>query len=581
MSMVPKDPDSSEATDRTSPEERTGISRRDLLTRAAAAAAAVAAGAVAAKAQVTGVRPGGATIPYRLPKGAMTYLDRKEYIHNMEIISYTPGVTISGGEPLMNLWARGKQRMLPGGGGWLDITEPKKPIIIGADGQRVEPGAAGRGGRGRGRGGAEGEPRAPRPGGCIAYNTRLKKWLAMSSAGQPITSSRPEFPDGQYHEEERKRSDGYKGIRGIRTWDITDPTKAKLLQEYNFGPTGWGTHMNFYDGGKYAYLAASWDDQFFFENTQRTQGSGMMVVDLTDPANVKEVSKFWIPGQRKGEEAEYYKYWFAGDGAAWNGTHCAPAVPKRIEDGGRYGYGGHGAYGFVVYDFADITKPKAAARYLWDQETPGGIPYHTVLPLIGNAAHPRHGNLVIGVGETIQADCREPVRFPRVIDISDPTKPRIIGFFPRPMPPKDAPYADFCLARGRFGTHNCQSWVAPGTARPELFTCAWDVAGARIHDLSDPTQVKEVAWYVPARDGNIEEYSTWWRGTSESTFVEWDRNLIWLATHAGTYCLSTPALGKPVLEPRKVDHWTQPFLNAGWDDATPVAFYFGRGAMQV
>ena len=63
--------------------------------------------------------------------------------------------------------------------------------------------------------------------------------------------------------------------------------------------------MNFYDGGKYAYLAAGWDDQFFFENTQRTQGSGMMVVDLTDPAKVKEVSRFWIPGQRKGEEAEY------------------------------------------------------------------------------------------------------------------------------------------------------------------------------------------------------------------------------------------------------------------------------------
>jgi hypothetical protein len=578
MSMVPKDPDSSDAADRTPPEERSGISRRSLLTGAAAAAAAMAAGVVG-KAQVTGVRPGGATIPYRLPKGAMTYLDRKEYIHNMEIISYTPGITVSVGEPLMNLWAKGKRRMLPGGGGWLDITEPKKPIIIGPDGQAVAPGAAGRG-RGGG-GGEEGGGRTPRPGGCVVYNTRLKKWLAMSSAGQPITSSRPEFPDGQYHEEERKRSDSYKGLRGVRTWDVTDPTKPVMLMEFSTGATGWGTHMNFYDGGKYGYLSAGWDDQFFFENTQRTQGSGMMMIDLTDPAKVKEVSRFWIPGQRKGEEAEYYKYWFAGDGAAWNGTHCAPSVPKRIEDGGRYGYGAHCAYGFVVYDFADITKPKAAAQYMWDQETPGGIPYHTVLPLIGTPAFPKHGNYVIGVAETIQADCREPVRFPRILDISNPNKPRIIGFFPRPMPPKDAPYADFCLARGRFGTHNCQSWVAPGTARPELFTCAWDVAGARIHDLSDPTDVKELAWFVPARDGNIEEYSTWWRGTSEGTFVEWDRNLIWLATHAGTYCLSSPALGKPVLEPRKIDHWTQPFLNAGWDDATPVAFYFGRGISEM
>jgi hypothetical protein len=36
-----------------------------------------------------------------------------------------------------------------------------------------------------------------------------------------------------------------------------------------------------------------------------------------------------------------------------------------------------------------------------------------------------------------------------------------------------------------------------------------------------------------------------------------------------------------VLEPRKVDHWTLPFANAGWDDATPVAFYFGRGLIQT
>ena len=574
MLMDPNHPESLQPSDRTSSEERKPMSRRALLTGAAAAAVA-ALGSKLVDAQVTGVRPGGGTIPYRLSKGALSYLDRKDYINNMEIVSYTPGITVAGGEPLMTLWARGKQRMLPGGGGWLDITEPKKPVIVG---RRPSAGSS------RGPGGGDGEGgggRTPRPGGCIVFNTRLKKWLAVSSAGQPITSSRPEVPDGQYNKADADRSNSYKGLRGIRTWDITDPLKPSLLQEFSTGATGWGTHMNFYDGGKYAYLAAGWDDQFFFENTQRTFGSGMMVVDMTDPANVKEVSRFWIPGQRKGEEEEYYKYVFAGDGAAWNGTHCAPAVPKRVEDGGRWGYGGHGAYGMVIYDFADIRKPKAASQYIWDQETPGGVPYHTVLPLIGNAKFPKFSDYVIAVAETIQADCREPVRFPRVFDVSDPHNPRLIGFFPRPKPPKEAPYADFCFARGRFGTHNCQDWVVPGTPRPEIFACAWDVAGARVHDLSDPTNIKEVAWYVPARDGDIEEYATWWRGTSEAVFVEWDRKLIWLATHAGTYCLSTPVLGKPVLEPMKVDHWALPFMNAGWDDATPVAFHFGRGLSEL
>ena len=79
----------------------------------------------------------------------------------------------------------------------------------------------------------------------------------------------------------------------------------------------------------------------------------------------------------------------------------------------------------------------------------------------------------------------------------------------------------------------------------------------------------------------MEKYLSWWRRTSEGTFVEWDRNLIWLGTHAGTYCLSSPVLGKPVLDARKVEHWTAPHLNAGWDDGTPVAFYFGRGLDHV
>lgn len=494
-------------------------------------------------------------MPFRLPLGALPYLDKHEYISNMEIVSFLPGVTVSGGEPLMNLWARGKQRMLPAdGGNWLDITEPRKPVIMKS---------------------------SARAGGCVVYNTKIKKWIAMSSAGQPITRAVPGFPYGQYHKEIRSESDAYKGLRGIRTWDITDPTSPKLLQEFSTGPTGWGTHMNFYDGGKYAYLAAGWDDKFFFENAQRSFGSGLMIVDMSDPASVKEVSRWWVPGQRVGEEDEYKKYPFAGDGAAWNGTHSAPSVPKRIEDGGKYGYGGFGPYGFFVFDFSDPTKPRPVAQLMYDFETMGGVPYHTVYPVIADAAHPRLQNLVIGISETIQADCREPVRFPRVISVSDPANPKVIGLFPRPKAPKNAPYADFCLARGRFGTHNCQPWIAPGVARPELVAIAWFVAGMRIHDISDPTQPKEVAWYVPPRDGKMEDYESWWRGTSESSVVEWDRNLIWLGTHAGTYCLSTPVLGAPVLEPRKIERWTVPHCNVGWDDQTPRSAYFGRSLSQM
>jgi len=342
-----------------------------------------------------------------------------------------------------------------------------------------------------------------------------------------------------------------------------------------------GTHMNFYDGGKYAYLECAWDDQLRMENAQRPMSHGLMIVDMSDPAHVKEVSRWWVPGQRRGEEEEYKKYTFAGDESSWTSSHGALTVPKRVEDGGTVGYGGFGAFGMYVMDLTDITKPKPYGKLRYEYETIGGIPFHTCHPVIADAAHPRLQNIVIGIPETIQADCREPYKIPYVVDVKDPRNPRIIGFFPRPVAPPDAPYSDFCFARGRFGSHNTQCWLAPGAARPEIMAITWFNAGIRVFDLSNPVAPKEVAWFVPPRDGEIDKYESWWRGTSEDVFVEWDRNLIWLGTHEGSYCLSTPALGKPVLEPRKVQKWSVAHCNVGWDDQTAASVYFGRASSEM
>jgi hypothetical protein len=389
------------------------------------------------------------------------------------------------------------------------------------------------------------------------------------------------YPNGWYDPDNRKIYESFKGFRGVRTWDLTDPTRPNLLQEFSTGATGLGTHMNFYDGGKYAYLEASWDESLRSENPGRAFSHGLMILDMTDPASLKEVAKWWVPGQKFGEEQEYKKYRFADDHMAWTSNHGAMTVPRRVEDGGTVGYAGFGAFGLFVMDLTDITRPKPYSQVIYEFETRGGIPFHTCYPVIPDPSRPQLNNLLIGVPEAINEGCREDYRGPYVVDVRDPRDPKIIALFPRPKAPSDAPYPDFCLARGRFGPHNCQSWIAPGTSRSHLFSCAWFAAGARLFDLTDPRAPKEVAWFVPKRDGDINKYESWWRGTSESTFVEWDRNLIWLGTHHGTYCLSSPALGKPVLEPRKVEKWTIPHANVGWDDATPTVQYFGRGLSQL
>lgn len=550
------------STDRTESRERrdapteptSGVSRRAMLTGVAGAALGTLATAIGAKAQVTGIMPGGGTVPFRLPPGALDYLDRNQYSHNVQIHAHLPNTSISSGEPLMVMWARGRQRMLPGGGGWVDISDPAKPVEISTGDSRIQ--------------------------GCVAYNTRLRKWIMMSSAGQPLSSARPGTPHGQYHDEVRQKALSYAGLRGIRTYDITNPSTPVLLEEFSTGETGTGTHHNFYDGGQYAYLECGWGHDLRMENPQRTHSNGVMVVDLADPANVKEVSRWWAPGQRVGEEEEYKRLRFAGDRSSWTGNHGAVTVPRRVEDGGTIGYAGFGHFGMYVLDLSNIRQPKPIGHVQYDWETMGGIPYHTVYPVIATPGH-RLNNLVIGVPETIEPDCREPEKAPQVIDVSDPRNPRVVSLFPRPKAPANAPYSDFCFARGRFGPHNSQAWIAPGTSQPQIVALTYFNAGIRIFDISDPARVREVAWFVPPRTGEMENYESWFRGTGESVFIEWDRNLIWLGSRAGTYCLSTPTLGKPVLEPRRIEKWTVAHANAGWDDQTPSSVYLGRSLSQL
>jgi hypothetical protein len=560
MSNDRKDSSSTASNARESQEKRpAGLSRRDLIKSTAgamlAAAGAGLVGAIGARAQQAGLYTSNLPPELPLPLGSLTYLDQKQYIHNMEIISHLPGSTISGGEPLMVLWAKGKQRLLPAGGGFVDITEPKNPVVLN-------------------KGVIKG-------GGCVAYNTKLKKWIMMSTAAHPLTGAVPEYPHGQYDKELRDKVLAYKGLRGIRTYDVTDPTKPNLLQEFSTGEKGNGTHHNFYDGGQYAYLDCGWDDQLRLENHQRPFSNGIMITDMTDPANVKEVSRWWVPGQRLGEEEQYKKYIFANDHTSWTSNHGALSVPKRVEDGGTVGYGGFGAFGMYCMDLSDIKHPKPYGSVQYEFNAFGTIPFHTVLPVIADAAHSKLQNLLVCTHEALEADCREVYHTPYVVDVKDPRNPKVIGFFPRPEAPKDAPYTDFCFARGRFGSHNTQCLVQPGTSKPNLVAMTWFNAGLRFFDISDPTHPKEVGWFVPPRDGDMNKYETWWRGTTENVFVEWDRNLIWIGTHEGTYCLSCPALGKPVLEPRKIDKWSLAHCNKGWDDQTAATFYFGRSRSQM
>ena len=65
----------------------------------------------------------------------------------------------------MVMWAKGQQRLIAAGSGFLDISEAKKPVMIETGSTRVQ--------------------------GAVVYNTKLKKWIMMSTAGRPLSAAGP------------------------------------------------------------------------------------------------------------------------------------------------------------------------------------------------------------------------------------------------------------------------------------------------------------------------------------------------------------------------------------------------------
>jgi hypothetical protein len=334
-----------------------------------------------------------------------------------------------------------------------------------------------------------------------------------------------------------------------------------------------------------------------------------MIVDVSDPSNVKEVSRWHVPGQRAGVpgETQMLKKWklleghgvekipdkplsmeeatqvFKGlkypgyDRFPYSMSHLPLYVPKRVEDGGTLGYGTWSAFGFLIHDLSDIKNPKMIGRF---DPTPSfgmdGIPFHSAwLGMLDRG-------FVVTNPEAMNPDCNESYLPSWVIDVRDARNPVPISQLPRPKPPADAPFDDFCLARGRFSPHICPALTAPGRTSQTIYVASWFNAGTRVFDLSNPFSPKEGAYFVAPHGGTLspecaespdklegdvmkrcDEQANSYNRPTDQVFVEWDRNLIYAGTTTGLYILSTPALGKPVLGAMPVTEWSLPQLNAG------------------
>lgn len=254
---------------------------------------------------------------------------------------------------------------------------------------------------------------------------------------------------------------------GIIIWDLADPENPIELGAFQTG--GTGTHRNYYDGGRYVHLTSG---------IPGYTGNIYQVIDIDDPADPVEISRWWYPGQWK------------------NGGESHPP-PHTSLHGGAYiegdrAYLPYGGAGVIVLDISDITAPRQVSQFRVSPPYVSLFGIHTVVPIPSR-------KLMAANSEAIRENCDEPLGFVGLIDISDETVPRLVSTMPLPAPPEDAPFANFCEFGGRFGPHNQHQPQHQNVLAQydDLLHMTYFNAGLRIFDISDAHLPREIAWFVP------------------------------------------------------------------------------------
>jgi hypothetical protein len=245
---------------------------------------------------------------------------------------------------------------------------------------------------------------------------------------------------------------------GFLIWSLADPVHPELLGHYHTG--GLGTHRNGYYGGKYVHLAAG---------VNGYSGNIYVIVDISDPKHPVEVSRWALPELKLADPNALNTAWPHG-----HGLHGPPVIVGNL------------AYlGFdnkmVILDISDVKNPKEVSELTFDPPYHMLFAVHTVLPFPSRQI----------VETNSEGVCVDGPSQASLIDVADPAKPKILSFFPVPVPPPGAPYRDFCERSRSFGIHNINMlFHNPNIDHADnIAYTTWTNAGLQIFDISDADRV--------------------------------------------------------------------------------------------
>ncbi len=245
-------------------------------------------------------------------------------------------------------------------------------------------------------------------------------------------------------------------VAGMDIYDISQPTRPRHLAFWPCG--GKGVHRMTYWETPYAYVTAGDDDY---------SDQFLVILDLGDPGAPREVGRWWLPGMKSGEEADW------GDGWTVKLHHAL------VRDG--LAFCSWWDKGLVVLDIADLSEPKMVAHLEFGHDASRAT--HTACPLPGR-------DVLVVAEERIADGCVGVPPNARLVDVRDPARPRITAVLP-------VPEGDFCQRGGRFGPHNVHEGRPGSLVDGSTVYLTYFNAGLRVYDVTDETRPVEIAWYIP------------------------------------------------------------------------------------
>jgi hypothetical protein len=262
---------------------------------------------------------------------------------------------------------------------------------------------------------------------------------------------------------------------GVEFFDLSDPAAPRSISFLDTsGPHSIGTHRVWLQGTR-AYISTGMRD---FQAINPIDHQGLMIVDISDPSQPREVGRWWFPGTRVGDTAPppprnpHGRRFELGYRA--HNVMVYPERPDRCyvayEDGG-----------IVILDISDESRPKMISHLTFQP-----FSAHTVVPLFGRKL----------LAVTDEAHLPNGEDYPKLLWLMDMSiETNIVPISTGPMPDRE----EFSRRGDRYGAHNLHENEPRPTAwwsEDELVGSFFN-AGVRVYDIRNPFEPRVIASLIP------------------------------------------------------------------------------------